>query len=432
MEFLIFIFGYVGIFALVSVFVISSNASPFLSRLSGKLKQGLLKVIYTVVPGLIIRSITNSINYIFNTRNHVMQLVFGGLVMGGNIILMLDVLPLLYIFEPETNHIFLPLIFLFTNAAAFHLSCVADPGQVTSANATMLASLYKADGILYQTGAECRTCKIIKPPRSKHCSICQRCVHRFDHHCIWTNNCVGAGNLRYFLPFLISLIIMIINGAIMSTRAMVLLVQHLKIMESGYVDPYTGKVNPITIAVLIQHLFMQHPRCIFLITSLVMLTLLLGLFTLYHVYLMINNQTTNERYKIATLPSNNDDRCGMRSPSRADFPKRSQVTLSHADKTLCNSRENEPNKSNKNNDKKVSETCGSYGTQHAAKATEEVSSNNNNISRNKNVATSVAGNLGSFYDRGIFFNVREVFLPWADLPCHAKSSAGAQKKYKKR
>ncbi|XP_071828568.1 palmitoyltransferase ZDHHC16-like isoform X2 [Apostichopus japonicus] len=49
----------------------------------------------------------------------------------------------------------------------------------------------------------CKKCIAPKPPRTHHCSLCNKCVLKMDHHCPWLNNCVGHFNHRYFISFCI-------------------------------------------------------------------------------------------------------------------------------------------------------------------------------------------------------------------------------------
>ncbi|KAK2959071.1 putative S-acyltransferase TIP1 [Blattamonas nauphoetae] len=76
---------------------------------------------------------------------------------------------------------------------------VKNPGRVVPPDAREMEE-YLLEGEL---GVVCVVCKLIRPPRSKHCGVCGHCVTRFDHHCGWIGNDVGAGNHALFLLFLL-------------------------------------------------------------------------------------------------------------------------------------------------------------------------------------------------------------------------------------
>ncbi len=81
--------------------------------------------------------------------------------------------------------------------ALYLLAIAAPPGAVTFSRQATLDIMEAG-----RRAMVCRTCNTLRPVRSKHCPVCDICVGKFDHHCVWTNNCVGFRNMAIFYSFL--------------------------------------------------------------------------------------------------------------------------------------------------------------------------------------------------------------------------------------
>ena len=51
----------------------------------------------------------------------------------------------------------------------------------------------------------CDRCNTLRSDNVFHCSFCDVCIKKHDHHCVWIGKCVGQRNLYLFYVFTVSL-----------------------------------------------------------------------------------------------------------------------------------------------------------------------------------------------------------------------------------
>ncbi|KAG8423567.1 palmitoyltransferase swf1 [Metarhizium acridum] len=266
----------------------------------------LLSVDNRLTSGRITRSLSRFGHFIMHERHPAVVIFFLALMIGGE-----------YLYLPSIWHRLAPLtkltvvITVLLPYLFLYLSCAADPGYITKENHAYHMSLYPYDHALFHPGVECKTCGFLKPPRSKHCSLCKRCIAKADHHCIFINSCVGYGNQHWFILLLLSTAILCTYGGLLGGS---LLSSSIK---QHFVDwsPWSPLQQGWGMYVVIWGWGIQTNIGLGITTLLSGLTapLVWGLL-IYTMYLVYCGTTTNESFKWSVYRDDMEDGYAFRRP----------------------------------------------------------------------------------------------------------------------
>jgi hypothetical protein len=240
-------------------------------------------------------------DYCCNRPNHFLQAFYLILVLGPFVIFVWNAFP--YIpgpFVPSYHRITLTAMVFYTLAHWLY-TCTTDPGVITSKTIDQYLRVFPYDGILYSK-KNCPTCGIVKPARSKHCRICNRCVARFDHHCGWINNDVGHKNLKHFLLFLLNTGFLCLYGAYLTFQIVRGLIVINKLTELTIKSKEGIRIH-LSYGQIFQFVMYYMTPVVAVGAFCFFTSLTLFVFFGYHVYLLSRNTTTNESFKWSDLRS---------------------------------------------------------------------------------------------------------------------------------
>ncbi|KAL3661315.1 hypothetical protein V7S43_013520 [Phytophthora oleae] len=196
-------------------------------------------------------------------------------------------------------HIYLSLVVVLGALHSFIVASMSSPGVLLPQTLVYFDN-YEFDGVLYLK-RECPTCRTTKLARSKHCSVCNKCVPRFDHHCGWLNTCIGECNHWVFLRFLMMNVILCGYGLYVLFG--ILSDEYKHLLSEEFLNENTRTVVQGEPMVVVRYLIHEEAAITVLFVLCIGMGFALVCFSTFHVYLVSSNLTTNEFFKRRKLQS---------------------------------------------------------------------------------------------------------------------------------
>lgn len=165
------------------------------------------------------------------------------------------------------------------------------PASVKSPQTTPAARYIVVNGVQVRQ-RWCATCRVFRPLRSKHCSYCDRCIFRFDHHCTWLGNCVGMGNYRSFLFLVITAALFFAHSASIALEVLCLDMSARAEGDRSLPSPSGHHRQEV-----MRRLFLCNAGKLIYFTYAVIMFLAFLVLILYHAIIMRCNLTTNEHVR---------------------------------------------------------------------------------------------------------------------------------------
>lgn len=91
-------------------------------------------------------------------------------------------------------------VLLFLMLFCWGMVLVVGAGRVDAPDPNVIPEVFMCDPWGHRQW--CSTCQAIKPDRAHHSGLLGRCIPNMDHYCSWLAAVIGAGNVKYFVQFL--------------------------------------------------------------------------------------------------------------------------------------------------------------------------------------------------------------------------------------